>query len=235
MKAEQVDDTFRIDNHPLHTIKLIGTIETCDQHSTNNVYTLNDNTGVITCKLWNEKDPALSAKYSLCTVGTLVCVIGMLKDFENKKHVQIVSMRPITDWNERTHHFLECVFTHLQVTRGPIPGTVVKQDFSHSLGTPAMAAMEISSTRRDKIIVEGQEMNPHKNVEVTKLFSHIIKQFHGVDAESGLEKTEMMSTMMRQGVNVNAGLFNEAIKFLAEQGHLYSTLNENTYACTLFN
>ena len=68
-----------------------------------------------------EKDPALAAKHDQCTVGRLVAIVGMVKDYESKKYIQIIAMRPVLDWNERTHHFLEATFLHLQNTRGPIP------------------------------------------------------------------------------------------------------------------
>ena len=235
LKAEFVEDTFRIENTVLHTIKLIGTIESSELHTTVSHYLVHDTTGTITCKLWNEKDPVLNEKYAQCVPSTLVCVVGMLKDYDGKRHVQVVTMHPVTDWNQRTHHFLQTIFVHLQMTREPIPGSVVKQDFSHSFGTPAGSVpMDMSRGRRETVLVEGQEMQPHQNPEVTKLFAVIIRQFQGVDDEQGLNKSEILRNLQRQGLNPSSNVFNEAVRSLADQGHLYTTLDDETYACTLY-
>ena len=47
LKCESLDDSIRVDGVQLHTIKIIGTIESLEPHSTNSVYRVNDNTGTM--------------------------------------------------------------------------------------------------------------------------------------------------------------------------------------------
>lgn len=51
-------DTFRIDQAEIAIIKIMGRVESVDEHSTNMSYRVNDGTGVLECKEWLEKDRA---------------------------------------------------------------------------------------------------------------------------------------------------------------------------------
>jgi hypothetical protein len=64
----QEDDIFRLDGAELYTVKIMGTIESVEEHSTNVNYRINDGTGAIECKLWNDKDSGsgLGAKLVNC-------------------------------------------------------------------------------------------------------------------------------------------------------------------------
>ena len=55
-------------------------------------------------------------------------VFGNLREYEGRKHMMIFNIAELEDWNELTNHLLEVVYTHLQITRGPIPGTSQSQN-----------------------------------------------------------------------------------------------------------
>ncbi|MCJ1313363.1 replication factor A protein 2 [Agyrium rufum] len=46
-------------------------------------------------------------------------VCGVLKQYNNRRHVGSHILKPITDFNEVQYHFLEATYVHLYVTRGP--------------------------------------------------------------------------------------------------------------------
>lgn len=52
------------------------------------------------------------------------------RDYEGKRELLIYDICVITDWNEVSYHLLDCMLTHLQHTRGPIPGSVSLIRFS---------------------------------------------------------------------------------------------------------
>ena len=54
--AIQDDDSWKVDGAPIHTVKIIGTVESKEEHSTNDNYRVSDGTGVIECKKWVDKD-----------------------------------------------------------------------------------------------------------------------------------------------------------------------------------
>lgn len=50
-------------------------------------------------------------------------VVGNLREYEGTVHVLVYSVTILQDWNELTYHILDVIYTHLQNTRGAIPGT----------------------------------------------------------------------------------------------------------------
>jgi hypothetical protein len=50
------DDSFSIDGAQLHHLKLIATIISKEEHSTNFNYMISDGSGVIECKKWVDND-----------------------------------------------------------------------------------------------------------------------------------------------------------------------------------
>ena len=50
------DEIYRIDGIELHVVRIMGNVDSVDEHSTNMSYKVNDGTGVIECKQWMEKD-----------------------------------------------------------------------------------------------------------------------------------------------------------------------------------
>lgn len=49
-----------------------------------------------------------------------VCVIAKLSVMGTETVAQALDVRTITDYNEVTHHYLDCVFSHLFNTKGPL-------------------------------------------------------------------------------------------------------------------
>jgi hypothetical protein len=76
----QEDGTFKLDGVDLHIVKVMGVIEGVDEHSTSVTYRVNDGTGAIECKLWNEKDSpgTLAAKLASCRYHFYLVLTGMM-------------------------------------------------------------------------------------------------------------------------------------------------------------
>ena len=57
-----------------------------------------------------------------CREGKYVDVIATLKSNGGAKSFQVINVRLVEDSNHITRHFLECIYTHLYRTRGPLGG-----------------------------------------------------------------------------------------------------------------
>ncbi len=98
-----MDDTFRLDNSELFTIRIVGHIEDIAEHATNHTYQISDGTGLIECKLWVEKNTERASRNRL---HDLVRVTGTLREYEGRRHILVYDIARVNDWNEMTHHFL---------------------------------------------------------------------------------------------------------------------------------
>ena len=108
------DGTYALsDGRELHQVKLIGAVRSADDSSTATTYQIEDGTGLIEVKEWMNDDCAALAelRQQAMQESVYVCVIGQLKEYDNKKHIIGNSVRKIESGNELTHHFLEAVYS----------------------------------------------------------------------------------------------------------------------------
>lgn len=109
-----------------YQVTFVGQVRNISTQATNITYKVDDGTGTIEVKQWNDSDMSMAdqmgndsdSKQKVVEEG--YCrVWGKLKAFNNKKHVGAHVVRPITDYNEINYHLLDATATHLFFTRGP--------------------------------------------------------------------------------------------------------------------
>lgn len=67
-------------------------------------------------------------------------VVGTMKVYDGKIHMQVFDASPVEDWNELTYHLLDVILVHNLQTRGPIPGSAAATASSApAFGTPGAA------------------------------------------------------------------------------------------------
>lgn len=85
-------------------------------------YKLDDGTGSIDAKKWNDADAMESNPLAAKLIEGAYCrVWGKLNSFNNRRHVVAQIIRPVEDMNEVSYHMLDATAIHLYYTRGP-PG-----------------------------------------------------------------------------------------------------------------
>ena len=108
------DGSFQLaDGRELHQVKLIGAVRTADKQSTAVTYSIEDGTGIIDVKEFvNDELPAMvQAREEATQDHVYVCVIGQVKDYDNKKSIIGNSVRKIESMNQFTHHMLEVAYS----------------------------------------------------------------------------------------------------------------------------
>lgn len=122
-------DNFKLDGEPLTQLTFVGLIRNVAPQTTMYTYTLDDGTGTIEVKMWNDADKSGfgddgssedTSKVALAK-DTYARVFGHVRSFNDKRMVNARSLRPVTDHNEVQTHLLEATVVHLHNTRGP-PG-----------------------------------------------------------------------------------------------------------------
>lgn len=100
---------------------LVGEVMEVKESATSIVYMLDDRTGPwVKIQRWieDQSSPLDPNERSLCREGMYVKAIGNIKTFNNQKSVTAFSVRPVTDFNEVTHHLSDVMVAHLAATRG---------------------------------------------------------------------------------------------------------------------
>lgn len=108
-------------------ITFVGQIRNISTQTTNTTYKLDDGTGTVEVKQWNDADAinAMEMDESKPKLAENIYarVWGrMMKPLNNRRHVGSHVIRPIKDLNEVQCHLLEATTVHLYHTRGP-PGS----------------------------------------------------------------------------------------------------------------
>jgi hypothetical protein len=114
-----------VDNRELHKLQLVGSISQLLENSTNIIFMLNDSSGTIECKQWIEKESAKYKKLTNIKEGSMIRVVGDLRENEGKTQLLVYDVFLVTDFNQLTHHILDVILTHCKHAIGPIPVCVL--------------------------------------------------------------------------------------------------------------
>lgn len=221
------DDNFRVNGEEVHNLTLLGKIVRADDSSTSLVYDIDDGTGKVEVKIWvDSEDPDGQAKNKEeWKVGSYVRVYGHLRAFQGKRGVIAFNMRPVTDFNEITYHFLEVVYCNshnlkraAEATTAPgaaMPSAAANNAYAAPNGgaapvAAAGAGVAATGSCSDQVfqIFNGPQGASDVGVHVNE----VAKQLNGRFTEPQVR---------------------EAVEHLVNEGHLYSTIDDDHFKSTL--
>jgi hypothetical protein len=131
LEAEKISDTeFSISNREVKDVCLIGAIHKITPGTNTLTYYVEDGTGALDVKEWfgNSDDNETIERKNSRVIGSYIRVVGMIKDFNEKKSVFTFNpVQIITNYNDITHHFLKTIVAYLHNTRGPLNQYLAQQ------------------------------------------------------------------------------------------------------------
>ncbi|XAR70715.1 hypothetical protein NMG60_11027675 [Bertholletia excelsa] len=134
---------FAINGVDVVNVTLVGIVFNKAARVTDVAFVLDDGTGRIDCNRWVNE--AFDTKeMEDIKEGIYVRVNGRLKSFQNKRHLVAFSVRPVTNFDEVTYHFIQCVHFHLQISSAKLQGDASTQPLSVN-PSPNAAALDGSS------------------------------------------------------------------------------------------
>lgn len=187
---------------PARTITVVGIMRNMDHATTKVSYEIEDETGKITAFRWLEADKATTDDG--IEINTYVRVFGFLREQNEKKHILVVKILPVTDLNELTSHLLEVTFVTLKAEKmasKPVTSDMSMQD--------AGASDEISGLTKDQTVV----------------FKVIQAQN---DTDNGIHRDDLKSQVPK---NILPHV-DHIIDFLTSEGHIYTTLTDDHFKTT---
>ncbi|XWS70598.1 hypothetical protein CRYUN_Cryun03dG0060200 [Craigia yunnanensis] len=132
---------FIIDGVDVTNVTVVGMVFNKNVRSSDIRFHLDDGTGRVECIRWVTENLDTREMDAL-EDGTYVRVNGHLQSFQGKKQLSAFSVRPVTNFDEVTCHFIECIHSHLQNTKVQSQGGALPQPqmADSSLGTPVRGA-----------------------------------------------------------------------------------------------
>jgi replication factor A2 len=210
-----------VNGEEVHNLTLLGKIVKANDSSTSLMYTIDDGTGTCEVKIWVDADDADGQNQNKAEwkVGAYVRVYGHLRAFQGQRGVIAFNMRPVTDFNEITYHFLEVVYCNSHnasraATAGAAPATAAMGGDSAyaapSAGAPAAAMPAAGGSANDQVfaIFNGPQGHGESGVRV----DDVVTQLNGRFTEAQVR---------------------ESVEHLVNEGHLYSTIDDDHFKSTL--
>ena len=216
------DESVEIDGRYSTQVRIVGTILRADARETRIAYEFEDGTGKIDGTVFaNAGDdllPMLKEKRDKCVPGTYVVVVGQVKEYHGKKNLRCYDVRPMTDFNELTHHFLEVIYQHAKSKKQPVQAS-------------AQASWGGATTR-----VAPQQQQAPMDVDQQPANGLTVNQNRVLDyynrngtTDEGCNAQDVINAMAGHMSSNDA---QDAINVLLADGFLYSTIDDTYHKST---
>ncbi|OQR95899.1 replication protein A 32 kDa subunit [Thraustotheca clavata] len=235
MQAESSDDVIHVDGKEINNVHIVGLLSDVSQNSTNITFMINDGTGQISGRLFlqAEDDHYQQQLTDSLRDGVYVSAFGNLRSYNGKTSLTCFAVNTVDNFNQITHHFSECIYTHLRNLHGVIGGgvpTPVKQD--PGFGAPANTYASFGMSTNAGY---GSHQSTYQNFAATdSSFSDpgqqaILDILGASTLEMGLSIDQIKSSLNGR---LNDAQLREALGYLTNEGHIYSTIDENHFKRT---
>lgn len=227
------EDSILVDNHELNQVVIVGVIRQVETKNTKNTYTVEDHTGVIEVVHWidgAEDDENAARKRAECREGMYVRAIGTVKTFNDKRSITAFLVKPITDFNEITHHLLNVLQVHLYMTKGKIGDDANGGAAAAAAAHAGAAPMAVDNSFGGQFASTGMDTNNDTVDGFSAEQSAIIKVLQACSSEAGLSIDELCGQL---GKTFGEQKIRAAINQLNDDGVLYSTVDDDHFKTTL--
>jgi len=232
--ATKDDDRFLIGQIELGQIELFGVIMDSREASTNVTYMINDFTGEdIQVRHWIDEadDETAGVRESqLYRKHTLIRICGNVREIQGTRSIVAFRIFPVHDYNEFSCHILEVIHAqmlHQMLTKGG-GGSVIGMDTSANassstiMGSSANHAVDTSYGGSNAYQpVKG--LSPIQN----QVLAYIRLKSNG--SETGPAIGQITSDLAS---SFPANQVRETVEYLSNEGHVYSTLDDNHFRAT---
>lgn len=225
----RVDDSLVIDGKDITNVTLVGKVLSASESGLTYGLTIDDGTGTAAVKIWISDDESESDRQRRAEwrPGMYVRVHGHISSFGKAQEVIAFNIRPVVDHNEITYHFLQCIFQHVHLTKGggaalggagaAALGGVKQEQAGGFGGAPAGGFGGAPAAG----------YNPNQGL--TPIQSDLMAFFNAPDVQNGDAGISIDEVLARSGGRYSLVQVREAVEALQNEGHIYSTIDENHF------
>ncbi|NP_001316308.1 replication protein A 32 kDa subunit [Kryptolebias marmoratus] len=220
MSASQADEAFRVGDVEVSQITIVGIIRSTDKSMTNIQYKVDDMTGApMDVKQWVDlEDPGVDS--TVLPPGTYVRVSGNLRSFQNHRSVVAFSVRPLEDMNEITSHMLEVVQAHMVLGKS-----------QSTPGVDGGMSGRVTPVSRPALTVTGDNypgVSPVALYGLNANQNQVLSLIRGCPDPQGISIQDLKQRLS----GINLSIIKQAVEFLSNEGHIFSTIDEDHYKST---
>ncbi|XP_050651757.1 replication protein A 32 kDa subunit isoform X1 [Macaca thibetana thibetana] len=213
LSATLVDEVFRIGNVEISQVTIVGIIRHAEKAPTNIVYKIDDMTAApMDVRQWVDTDDA-SSENTVVPPETYVKVAGHLRSFQNKKSLVAFKIMPLEDMNEFTTHILEVINAHMVLS---------KANSQPSAGRAPISNPGMSEAGN----FGGNSFLPANGLTVAQ--NQVLNLIKACPRPEGLNFQDLKNQLKHMSVSS----IKQAVDFLSNEGHIYSTVDDDHFKST---
>lgn len=210
-------------------LTLVGKILDASEHASSTVLRVDDGTGIVSIKYWGDADDegadgagdgAAAARRAAWQPGAYVRVHGNLRAFDGARSLVAFNVRPVSDHNEITYHLAQCMLQHAHLAKvhGGGGATVIAATAGGAAAAPAVV-------KADDTGAAGGDPNAVGADGLTGAQREAKAQVAALGG--GPQGAAVDDVVAALAGRFAEPLVRDAVGFLLEEGHLYSTIDEN--------
>ncbi|XP_036770850.1 replication protein A 32 kDa subunit isoform X1 [Manis pentadactyla] len=213
LSATLVDEVFKIGNVEISQVTIVGIIRHAEKAPTNIVYKIDDMTAApMDVRQWVDTDDA-SGENTVVPPETYVKVAGHLRSFQNKKSLVAFKIMPLEDMNEFTTHILEVVNAHMVLSKSNSQPSAGRA----SISNPGMGEAGNFG---------GNNFVPTNGLTVAQ--NQVLNLIKACPRPEGLNFQDLKNQLQHMTV----ASIKQAVDFLSNEGHIYSTVDDDHFKST---
>ncbi|CAL1610329.1 unnamed protein product [Knipowitschia caucasica] len=225
MSASQADESFKVGDVDVAQVTIVGIIRSTDKSMTNIQYKVDDTTSApMDVKQWvDTEDPGVDG--TVLPPGTYVKVSGNLRSFQNHRSIVAFSLRPLEDMNEITSHMLEVVHAHMALAK---PQSMPSAGGMNSSMAP-MSRTNMGTMGSTGPVGGGYPGATNMvNNGLSASQNQVLSLIRSCSDAQGISIQDIKQRL--SGISIN--IIKQAVEFLSNEGHIFSTIDEDHYKST---
>ncbi|KAJ8290202.1 hypothetical protein GJAV_G00009880 [Gymnothorax javanicus] len=219
LSAKQAEDVFKVGEVEIAQITLLGIVRSVEKSVTNVQYKVDDMTGPpVDVKQWVDVEDT-SVESTVIPPGSYVKVSGNLRSFQNHRSVVAFSIRLVEDMNEVTSHMLEVVRAHMMLSKpqGMVSGGGMNSSMM-PVSRPGGSGTGSGYSGANDMSANG--LSPIQN--------QVLSLIRSCPDAQGIHVQDLKQRLSGMSIAV----IRKAVDFLCNEGHVFSTIDEDHYRST---
>lgn len=210
--------SFVINGVEVTNVTLVGMVfDKDDKKFTEVSFTLDDGTGRIECRRW-VNEAFETNEMEIIQDGMYVRLNGHLKSFQGKKQLVVFSVRPLTNFDEVTFHYIECVHFYLRNSKSQQAGSLTQSQMKDSaMDTPTRNQTNPSNHVSAQFSIDGRK-------SLDELVLDYLKQPSSMERQQGIHLDEISKQL-----KIPTQKLEDCIHSLETDGMIYSTIDQFHY------
>jgi len=225
-QVEGETSLFQFNQLKFHQVCYMGIIRNVIKRSNDTTYVIDDMTtaDIIKVKLQSDEKPEDDMESVETTPSKpaqvefmenqYVKVFGVIKSLQGQKNLQAFRIMPVKELNEITYHMLQCIQASIYYLAKESGNTMATEEPMDMMGNGNSNNVTKSNSNTSGL---------------TTLQHQISSMIKGCKSgEGGIHKTTIFNTFS----SVSKKEIMETLDFLSSEGHIYGTLDDDTYKTT---